>query len=179
MKDLTAKTSKIMWLEAELKEHKRLKEKVTPTPCTIPTTILKSKLPPLPLSRFQSLAPFSYTNTTFEQSLGECEYRPLFEYEDGSVYVGQWKSETKIREGRGTYINKEGWIYEGYWFEDEAHEYGRNVYADGGVFLGGWLKNMRHGHGVHKYSDGRAYSGQCANGFFEGIGVMSYPDGSR
>ena len=115
----------------------------------------------------------------FEQSLGKPEYRPLYTYPDSSIYIGQWRVSTNIREGRGTFINAEGWMYEGYWYDDSAHNHGRNIYADGGVYTGAWVKSGRHGHGVHTYEDGRVYEGECANGFFEGTGVMRYPDGRR
>ena len=57
----------------------------------------------------------------FEETLGPVEDRPVHEFSNGDVYLGQWRKGTMIRERRGACITSNGGIYEGYWRNDKAH----------------------------------------------------------
>ena len=94
------------------------------------------------------------------------ESRPLHQYENGDVYLGEWNSDTDEPDGYGIRVyNASGSIYQGYFDNGERH--GRGIYISGkgrfsgDYFVGDFSKNDKHGFGVYHYSDGRYYKGYC------------------
>ena len=67
------------------------------------------------------------------------ELSPLYTYENGSRYIGQWNPTTDIREGKGILVKVDGSIYEGYWKNNKFNGKGRKIYSDGGIYEGDWL----------------------------------------
>jgi|JI9StandDraft_2_1071091.scaffolds.fasta_scaffold253745_3 hypothetical protein len=68
--------------------------------------------------------PFRYKK--FEQphyTLAQLEKRPIQMITTGEYYMGQWKSGTNTREGRGVMV-KDGSLYEGFWRDNKEHGIG-------------------------------------------------------
>ena len=121
-------------------------------------------------------------------------------YENGVVYIGQWKGGKREGYGKQTWAN--GDVYEGLWKDDKQHGMGRHGWStgnsyfgefvldqkegvgdyswcDGSYYVGEWRGNKMHGVGSHKWNDGKEYVGEWANGARQGIGQMIYQNGSR
>jgi hypothetical protein len=71
------------------------------------------------------------------------ELRDPVEYENGSIYYGEWCSKTNIRHGRGFMTWVDGSKYEGYWMNDKANLRGTLLHADGDVYEGNTSINIR------------------------------------
>jgi len=70
---------------------------------------------------------------------GPLEEKGPMELDNGAVYKGQWNKETRMREGKGTQIWRDGAKYSGYWKADKAHGKGRLIHPDGDVYEGDWV----------------------------------------
>ena len=61
------------------------------------------------------------------------ELKPAVEYENKSIYYGEWSKNTNKRHGRGIQVWADGSIYEGYWKDDAANVKGKswiwNIYT--------------------------------------------------
>lgn len=64
------------------------------------------------------------------------EVRPPVEYENKSVYYGEWGVNNNLRHGRGIQTWVDGSKYEGYWKSDKANGKGRLIHADGDKYDG-------------------------------------------
>jgi hypothetical protein len=68
-------------------------------------------------------------------------------------YVGQWKPNSKIKDGIGLWIwnkpvvssnlNSEFSVYEGYLKDDKAHGLGKHIYSNGDVYEGRYRHNKK------------------------------------
>lgn len=69
--------------------------------------------------------PYPYYSGTFEKNLksGKDGY---MKYKDGSIYIGEWKSNK--RDG-----------------------YGKMIYSNGDIYEGNWEQGLKHGEGVYIY----------------------------
>lgn len=85
--------------------------------------------------------------------------KPPVEYENKSVYYGEWNGQTDQRHGRGIQCWLDGSRYEGYWKNDKANAKGMLFHADGDVYEGEWLDDKAHGYGVYTHTDGAKYEG--------------------
>ena len=73
-------------------------------------------------------------------------------FEDGGIYVGEWKDGQ--RHGHGTYTWTWGDRCIGEWKEDVADGQCVHIYADGGRYEGQMRSGMRNGSGVFAYAHG-------------------------
>ncbi|CAD8195671.1 unnamed protein product [Paramecium pentaurelia] len=109
------------------------------------------------------------------------EYKDLphlgpYEFENGSVYIGQWKNGQ--RHGRGKQIWQDGSLYEGYWYQNVACGKGRLIHSDGDIYEGEWRNDKAHGQGKYVHMDGAQYIGQWEDDRQNGEGQEIWPDGA-
>jgi hypothetical protein len=62
--------------------------------------------------------------------------REPVEYENKSIYYGEWCRKTQQRHGRGFMLWADGSKYEGYWKNDKASVRGKLFHANGDVYEG-------------------------------------------
>lgn len=108
----------------------------------------------------------------------EVEIRPPVEYEDGSVFYGEWMKGTKNRHGRGIQLWEDGTRYEGYFQFNKANLKGKLIHSDGDVYEGNWLNGKAEGYGVYKHIDGSVYRGNWKQDKQNGKGQENWPDDS-
>ena len=99
-----------------------------------------------------------------------------YEYENGSVYLGQMKNGKK--EGRGKQIWGDGPFYDGFWKNDLATGLGRFIHEDGEIYEGEWLNDKAHGKGKYIHCDGANYIGDWIEDQ-QSDGVETFADGAK
>lgn len=67
--------------------------------------------------------------------MSNLEKRALQVIARGEYYLGQWKTGTNTREGRGVMV-KEGTLYEGFWRDNKEHGVGRYITSEGDCYQG-------------------------------------------
>ena len=129
------------------------------------------------LARREQLPPYEFGNKASENALRkenlevyDKETTRVNEDEDSpGFYTGQWALNTsyklnsearEMRHGRGTYIQSDGSIYEGYWFYDKVHGHGRKIYENGSMYIGDWIDNIHDGIGKLTQENGETYKGE-------------------
>ena len=119
-------------------------------------------------------------------------------YEDGSVYTGEFK--VGMRHGKGIFVYSDGGTYEGEWKNGQMDGFGVLFYPNKQkAYEGGWLNDKFHGSGVifnenieideHIHIDYKDFETIGENwikyeGFFQGdnkngMGILFLKDGSR
>ena len=68
------------------------------------------------------------------------------QYENGSVYEGQW--ELGVKQGFGRLINSEADAYEGDWVDDRAEGFGIMLNSQGYRYEGQWECDKQEGLGM-------------------------------
>ena len=104
--------------------------------------------------------------------------RPIHEYENKSLYLGEWNIQTNKRHGRGIIQWNDGSKYEGYWVNDKANIKGRLLLSSGDIYEGEWKDDKASGHGVYHKNNGECYDGEWENDKQSGNGYEKWPDGS-
>ena len=66
----------------------------------------------------------------------ELEFKEELQFADGTVYKGQVKKGTAVREGYGVQHWPDGARYEGYWKEGHQHGKGKFYHVDGDMYEG-------------------------------------------
>jgi len=188
----------IMDLNQENKKMKYILACHTPS---FSMPVFQAKLTPEAFKKRYNLSNFFYYDEKFEDNIGKVDQKPTYTYPDGSCYLGEWKKETFLRQGHGSFIFANGACYEGYWYDDKAQLNGRKVYADGSAYEGDWVDNQRKGEGilykpngdryegmfdddveagtgVYYWDDGGHFEGEWRDGKIHGPGVRSWPDGT-
>lgn len=97
------------------------------------------------------------------------------QYEDQSVYVGQFKE--GLRHGIGELQYSNGNVYQGTWSKGDQHGKGKLIFKNGDVYKGHFRMNQFHGYGVYSFSDGSKYEGDWVYHKKHGKGIFFYPDG--
>lgn len=115
------------------------------------------------------------------------------------IYIGQWNTQLQ-RHGRGVFISKKEWVYQGYWRNNTMTGVGRIFYSDGRYYEGGlynnlysgigtlisppddkyqgnWIHGTKYGTGVEIHCDGTAYEGMHQEGNKHGYGKLKLSDG--
>ena len=87
----------------------------------------------------------------------------VVEYDNFSVYYGEWNQYSSHKHGRGINVWNFGSIYEGYWKNNKANGFGTLTHSDGDKYEGNWIDNQACGYGVYTYSDGSYYKGEWLN----------------
>jgi len=95
-------------------------------------------------------------------------------YEDGSVYIGEWKNER--RSGSGKLVEKDGTVYEGEWRNDIPYGYGKKTFSNGTYYIGGIKGSSREGWGEFFWDDGCFYVGKWEGNCMHGVGEFVWPD---
>ncbi len=75
-----------------------------------------------------------------------------FAFDDGAIYVGEWRNDKPS--GQGTYTWPSGARYVGEWRDDKRHGQG-TLTSPGLKFVGEWRDDRLHGRGSMYYPDGR------------------------
>ena len=97
-------------------------------------------------------------------------------YDDGCVYVGQFKDGES--HGRGTFTYAHGDVYEGEWQSGKSHGRGTCTYADGAVYEGEYQSDVKHGRGTYTAASGNVYEGEWQSGAPHGCGTLTFADGA-
>lgn len=100
--------------------------------------------------------------------------RPPVEYENKSVYYGEWNVENDQRSGRGIQCWIDGSRYEGYWKNDRANIKGILHHADGDTYEGEWVDDKAEGYGRYVHIDGAIYEGFWKDDKQEGEGILLF-----
>ena len=75
--------------------------------------------------------------------------------------------------GQGRLIHSDGDSYEGEWYNDMPHGFGKFERHDGKVkYSGYWRMDKKHGEGVEIYEDGSEYHGNFFEGKKCGLGTL-------
>ncbi len=126
-------------------------------------------------------------------------------YEDGRIYIGDFRK--GVKEGEGTCQWPNGRRYEGSWLDDKMDGTGTMTWKNGdkyeggfkngnmegeGVlsyargdalgrekYKGGWLMDKKSGYGVMVWTNGVKYEGEYKDGSKEGDGIMVWPNGQK
>lgn len=97
------------------------------------------------------------------------------EYQDGSVYSGQWKDGK--REGYGEMLWPSGFSYRGQWKNNKRHGAGITQWHSGDTHEGFWDQNRIHGPGRYTWKDGTVFEGHWLNGKRSGPGKLTWTSG--
>lgn len=83
-----------------------------------------------------------------EQPIVNSEFIYIEEkYLDNSVYKGQKLNNQ--RNGKGTFIYSDGGSYDGFWFENKMHGFGKLFYEDNSLaYEGNWFEDHFQGKGI-------------------------------
>jgi hypothetical protein len=110
----------------------------------------------------------------------EVEFRHEgYKNDRGDIYVGEFRKNTSIREGRGLLLSAEDYLYEGFWLDDHKFGFGRILLANGNAYQGEWLDDASSGLGIYATADGLMYKGEWVNNKCCGDGFERYKDGSK
>lgn len=92
--------------------------------------------------------------------------RGRIRWDDGSIYMGQWK-DGKMH-GRGMMKWSDGATYEGEWNEGRRSGFGIYTWKSGTRYMGQWKDNRKHGYGIAVYPDGTILKGFFRDDVFVG-----------
>lgn len=79
-------------------------------------------------------------------------------YANGDLYVGSICRQG-LRDGRGTYIFRNGDRYSGHWRGNEFSGFGTFQWRVGDVYEGQWERGLPHGFGIKTMHDGSVVRG--------------------
>ena len=97
------------------------------------------------------------------------ETRPIFIFENGDIYEGQWNIATNKPEGHGaSIIGIDDELFEGNFIEGKLNGHGRGIYKNGTVYVGQWKDGKQCGQGVKiigpaSHAAGHRQEGQYKN----------------
>jgi hypothetical protein len=115
---------------------------------------------------------------------GDCENGyGEYKYTESQKYTGYWKNgkyhghgvlinfegtyngnyENGIKNGQGTFNNRNGESYSGNWTNDKRNGYGIYKFSSGSVYKGNWVNDIPNGYGEYTSSKGSA-SGNFVDG---------------
>ena len=116
----------------------------------------------------------------------ETEEFGRFEFEDGSIYEGNFIEEDniKVRHGKGTLtfssnsaLESRFEKYDGEWKNDVMKGFGVYEYINGAVYTGYWNENLHEGKGKYEFPDGSYYEGDWENHMMNGEGTFVSKEG--
>ncbi len=109
---------------------------------------------------------------------GDCENGIGFqEIEDGSQYIGSYRSGVREGSGKIIYANRDS--FEGTFAYDQREGLGTYLYYGGHRFFGDYRESVRQGKGKYSYSEVEYFEGNYEEGVRSGFGIYSYPNGDR
>ncbi|XP_015435821.1 PREDICTED: MORN repeat-containing protein 3-like [Dufourea novaeangliae] len=97
-------------------------------------------------------------------------------------YKGEWKNDKK--EGKGSELNRNGFVYEGDWLDGKRHGYGvlSQIHEDGTIcmrYIGQWMNGKKNGFGYSWYKNDSYYEGEFYQNKREGYGRIWYCNGDH
>eukprot|EP01087_Luapelamoeba_hula_P017457 TRINITY_DN5505_c0_g1_i1.p1 TRINITY_DN5505_c0_g1~~TRINITY_DN5505_c0_g1_i1.p1 ORF type:complete len:1317 (+),score=235.45 TRINITY_DN5505_c0_g1_i1:175-4125(+) len=110
-----------------------------------------------------------------EETSGQAKRHAKFEFEDGTIYDGDWL-ERKFS-GKGVIEYPNGAIYEGDWQKGQRDGAGRMTYTTGHTYDGTWKAGCFHGQGTFCDPEGGKYVGGWHLGQKVGSGTLSWGNG--
>ncbi|CAD8122781.1 unnamed protein product [Paramecium sonneborni] len=112
-----------------------------------------------------------------------------FEYQDGTVYEGQWKliEGKKVKHGKGRIViasslstdNDLKEEYNGEFENDQMCGEGVYIYKSGAIYRGQFRDNRHNGIGFYQFPEGCTYEGEWVNHKMHGEGVFIDKEGNR
>lgn len=126
------------------------------------------------------LTTFISFSQTFEAKClsGNCENGyGTYQFNDGTVYIGNFKN-FKLN-GKGKYTYKNGNTYDGEWVNAVREGQGTIEYKSGDSYSGSWKADKKHGFGKYKWSDGTRYEGDYKEDKMDGKGTIYYASGEK
>lgn len=106
---------------------------------------------------------------------GKREGFGIYEFEDGSIYTGQWKKD--VMDGYGKYSWPDGAIYEGEFKDNKRSGKGKLVYGQTSQinieYEGEFMNDQRSGFGKLITTKG-VYEGYFKEGNFDGEGKFTF-----
>jgi hypothetical protein len=97
-----------------------------------------------------------------------------YTWHDGSVYVGDFKDDSRHGNGRFNWSNGES--YKGEYLEDERTGEGSFHWPDGSFYEGSFLRGKRHGSGSYQSVNGAVYEGGWFDDLQHGQGRLNNPN---
>ena len=88
---------------------------------------------------------------------------------DGEVYIGEFKDDKPHGFGSNLWPGSAG-HYEGFYYMDNKHAYGKYTFDDGENYEGEYQEDKYQGHGILTYANGNRYRGPFKNHLQHGIG---------
>lgn len=105
---------------------------------------------------------------------------------DDVAYLGQVRTGTDIKHGRGSLLQKffDGTcvLFQGYWRNGIKEGRGRVISTIGNVYEGEWKNGQCEGKGIYIYGPGDdrlRYEGDFVNNWMNGRGTLYFRDGSK
>ena len=95
-----------------------------------------------------------------------------YKWEDGGVYIGEWKDNKK--HGQGTETNPNGNKYVGGYKDDLMNGQGTFTWEDGTKYVGEYKDDLMNGQGTETWANGGKYLGEYKNGKRTGEGVLFF-----
>jgi len=98
-----------------------------------------------------------------------------FVFPNGDTYSGAYSSGPNgiMRDGKGKWISKTGYIYDGEWKNDKINGYGCLHMPDGSEYKGNFVSGKFNGEGSYTWQDGSNYTGPFLDNKPEGDGVYN------
>ena len=107
---------------------------------------------------------------------GDCKNGTgTYKYEDGSIYIGEWKKGEWIQ---GTLTMEYGEKREGEFIDDELNGEGKITYSDGDIDEGEFKGNELNGEGKRTSKDGHIIEGKFKFGEPYVVHKITYKDGT-
>jgi hypothetical protein len=97
------------------------------------------------------------------------------EYDDGSVYVGEFRDNQL--NGQGTITFASGSVYVGEFRDDQINGQGTFTFANGDVYVGEFRDGLANGQGTYTYTNGDVYTGEHRDNLANGQGTFTYTNG--
>lgn len=102
-----------------------------------------------------------------------------FVWRDGEMYEGEFKNNFKNGYGKITYApdNKnEADYYFGQFKDGKEHGKGKFAWRNGDVYDGEFQNGFKSGNGTYMYTNGKKYEGQFLKDNFNGFGKLTYEE---
>jgi hypothetical protein len=94
------------------------------------------------------------------------------------LYIGEMKDDRTI-EGRGVLVFEDGEIFMGNWKNNKLNEFGRAYYTNGDSYEGYYLNNSRHGQGCYYYQNGNREEAYFKHGKLDGEVTLHTFEGKK
>lgn len=107
---------------------------------------------------------------------GNCRQgKGTYLFKDGSTYGGSFQN--YLPEGFGNIKYKNGNSYSGFWHRGKKHGKGQMNFKNGNVYSGEFALDKMHGQGTMVFANGQKYEGQWSNNRAHGNGIWTFETG--